>query len=66
MTKVSVMYPNSQDVKLDMVYSKNKHIELLPQALVKQQLQRIRTVSRNCRSYSLKFWVIHQNYELTL
>jgi hypothetical protein len=29
MTKISVMYPNSKDIKLNMVYSKNKHIALL-------------------------------------
>jgi uncharacterized protein (TIGR02118 family) len=38
MTKISVMYPNSLEVKLEMVYSKNKHIALLPMTLVTKNL----------------------------
>ncbi len=39
MTKVSVRYPNSLEVKQMIVYLKNKHIALLPKTLVTNDLK---------------------------
>jgi hypothetical protein len=65
MTKVSVMYPNSLDVKLAMVYSKNKDLSLLSRTLGTDDLKGHTTGSRNCTNYSLRFCAIRHNYALT-